>query len=352
MDRNTFSKSWKDFCWNVRGINSDKKWVSIRDKITESNCDIVCLQETKKENFDLQFIKNLCPGQFDSFEYLPLVGASGGIITIWKSYLFNGHMVFSNDFSISELTSKHDDSTWLLTNIYAPCTSSGKPLFLHWLKDIQMPPEVNWLLAGDFNLIRKPADRNKPGGDLAETLLFNEALIALGVVELPLHGQRFTWSNKQLSPLLERLDCFFTLQSWTNTFPNTFVSTLTMETSDNSPCLISIKTTIPKGKIFRFENYLMEHEQFLNIVQHGWSLPTFQSDSGKVITVKFKNLRRVIRAWQSQLSNLKANIANVKLVLSFLGLLEEFRDLSLHEWNFRHILEQKLVSLLKQQKIY
>ena len=215
-----------------------------------------------------------------------------------------------------------------------------------------MPPEVNWLLIGDFNLIRKPADRNKPGEDLAEMLLFNEALIALGVVELPLHGQRFTWSNKQLSPLLERLDYFFTLQSWTNTFPNTFVSTLTMETSDNSPCLISIKTTIPKVKIFRFENYLMEHEQFLNIVQHGWSLPTFQSDSGKVITVKFKNLRRVIRAWQSQLSNLKANIANVKLVLSFLGLLEEFRDLSLQEWNFRHILEQRLVSLLKQQKIY
>ena len=76
MDRNTFSKSWKVFCWNVCGINSDKKWVSIRDKITESNCDIVCLQETKKENFDLQFIKNFCPSQFDSFEYLPSVGAS------------------------------------------------------------------------------------------------------------------------------------------------------------------------------------------------------------------------------------------------------------------------------------
>ena len=49
MDRNTFSKSWKVLCWNVRGINSDKKWVFIRDKITESNCDIVCLQETKKK---------------------------------------------------------------------------------------------------------------------------------------------------------------------------------------------------------------------------------------------------------------------------------------------------------------
>ena len=120
-----------------------------------------------------------------------------------------------------------------------------------------------------------------------------------------------------------------------------------METSDHSPCLISIKTTIPKGKIFKFENYLMEHEQFLNIVQHGWSLPTFQSDSGKVITAKFKNIRRVIRAWQSHLSSLKANISNVKLIITFMGLLEEFRDLTLEEWNFRKILDEKLISLLQ-----
>ena len=111
MDSNLISKSWKILCWNVRGINSDKKWVSIRDKIIESNYDIVCLQQ-KKENFDLQFIKNFCPRQFDSFEFLPSVGASGGIITIWTVYLFYGHLAFSNDFSISvELTSKHNDST-------------------------------------------------------------------------------------------------------------------------------------------------------------------------------------------------------------------------------------------------
>jgi hypothetical protein len=32
--------------------------------------------------------------------------------------------------------------------------------------------------------------------------------------------------------------------------------------------------------------------------------------------------------------------------------LEEFRDLSLVEWNFRNLLEDKLISLLKQQKAY
>lgn len=42
------------------------------------------------------------------------------------------------------------------------------------------------------------------------------------------------------------------------------------------------------------------------------------------------------RAWHAQLSSLKANIKNVKLVLVFLGVLEEYRDLY----------------VLKKQKIY
>jgi hypothetical protein len=49
---------------------------------------------------------------------------------------------------------------------------------------------------------------------------------------------------------------------------------------------------------------------------------------------------------------MKENIRNVKLVLSFLNIIEEFRDLSLIEWNFRKLLEGKLISLLQQQRTY
>ncbi|PVH33721.1 hypothetical protein PAHAL_8G054400 [Panicum hallii] len=200
--------------------------------------------------------------------------------------------------------------------------------------------------------MRHPHNRNRPGADLSEMFLFNEAISALGLVEIPLQGRKCTWSNKQTPPLLERLDWFFTSQSWTNIYPGTSASSLVMETSDHLPCVIAINTNMPKGKVFRFENYLMEHEHFWAVVQHGWSLPTQQTDAAKIIIEKFKNLRRVIRAWQAQLSSLKTNISNVKLIISLLGIIEEFRDLSLMEWNFRDLLEKKLLSLLRQQKIY
>ena len=90
----------------------------------------------------------------------------------------------------------------------------------------------------------------------------------------------------------------------------------------------------------------------MEAVQHGWSLSVPNTDKAKIITAKFKNLRRVLKAWQAHLSSLKANIHNIKLVLAFLEILEEFRDLSLFEWNFKTVLCDKLTSLLEQQRIY
>ena len=90
-------------------------------------------------------------------------------------------------------------------------------------------------MVGDFNLIRKPENRNRPGGDDNEMLLFIEAISALGLIELPLHGKKYTWINKQTPPLLERLDWFFTSSSWTTLYPDTSVSSLIMPTSDHWP---------------------------------------------------------------------------------------------------------------------
>jgi len=158
------SRLWKVLCWNVRGVNADKKWNSIRDKVLSSNCDIVCLQETKRETIDLSFIRNICPQAFDSFVFRPSLGASGGIVVIWKSAIFSGTEIFQNEFAIStEFTSRINDESWVLRTVYAPCTSNGKRDFLEWFKNIQMPDHIDWLIFGDFNLIRKPEDKNKEG---------------------------------------------------------------------------------------------------------------------------------------------------------------------------------------------
>jgi hypothetical protein len=72
------------------------------------------------------------------------------------------------------------------------------------------PSTENWLVLGDFNFVRSQENRNRSGGDINDMFLFNEVIGHLGLLELPLKGRKFTWSNMQKTPLLEQLDWFFT----------------------------------------------------------------------------------------------------------------------------------------------
>ena len=107
----THNRAWKILSWNVRGINSSLKWNSVRNKVVESGCDILCLQETKKASFDMQSLKNICPASFDNFVCLPSVGASGGMLVAWKGVFFEGTLVFQNEFAMSlEFKSLHNEN--------------------------------------------------------------------------------------------------------------------------------------------------------------------------------------------------------------------------------------------------
>ena len=84
----------------MRGLNSEKRQRDVRAKIEESNCSIVCLQETKCESFDLKFIQQFCQWRFDNFAFAPSHGASGGIATIWNNALFLGEVIIEENFAL------------------------------------------------------------------------------------------------------------------------------------------------------------------------------------------------------------------------------------------------------------
>ena len=215
-----------------------------------------------------------------------------------------------------------------------------------------MPDTFDWIIMGDFNLLRSLEDRNKPGGNILEILLFNEAISYLGIVEIPLQGRRFTWCNMQPSPLLEKLDWVFTSSNWNINYPITTAKALDITPSDHTPCLINIATRIPKPKVFRFENYWLLDEQFPRILNSVWSAPATSQDTAKSITAKLKLLRQKLREWQAAKRGLHTTIANCRIALQLLESFEDFRDLSVEEWNFKDILKTHLSSLLEKQRIY
>jgi hypothetical protein len=135
----------------------------------------------------------------------------------------------------------------------------------------------DWVLGGDFNLIKHSENRNKLGGDIIEMNMFHELIADLNLVEIPFSGRNYTWSNMQADPLLAKLDWVFTSYSWTFSFAATFVQPLPRTTSGHIPFVLHIGSSIPKSKMFRFENYWIEHRGFLDTVNLHWNSSAFLS---------------------------------------------------------------------------
>jgi exonuclease III len=122
------------FCWNVRGLNSECRQHDVRLKIEESDCDIICLQETKCESFDWCLIRKFCPKRFDNFVFSPSIGASGGIIVLWNSSIFTGVLMEVKKYGILvNFTSAHNNVNWSLVSVYGPCQGVERDNFVSWL---------------------------------------------------------------------------------------------------------------------------------------------------------------------------------------------------------------------------
>lgn len=191
---------------------------------------------------------------------------------------------------------------------------------------------------GDFKLLRSPENCNKPGGNVPDMFQFNDVISRLGLIEIPLKGRAFTWSNMQDDALLQKLDWVFTSAAWSLSFPNTMAIPLSRITSDHTPCLVQFSTSIPRASVFRFENFWVQFDSFLPRVASLWSCHPRFNNVAQILTFKLKLLRRGLKLWSKKLSNLSRLIENTSWVLALLDELEDQRPLCLVERNFRRIL--------------
>jgi hypothetical protein len=191
---------------------------------------------------------------------------------------------------------------WNLVVVYGPCQGILRDQFVQWLFNITIPDDELWLFLGDFNFIRSPDNRNLPGGDINDIFLFNEVIDQLGLLELPIKGRAYTWSNMQQTPLLEQLDWFFTSSNWISVYPNTNVTTMARPMSDHVPCVVSIDTIIPKAHLFRFDNFWINQPGFMECVKEVWEKPTRACSSSTILSEKFKSLRSALKKWKTSIS--------------------------------------------------
>jgi hypothetical protein len=192
----------------------------IKDMISDYSLDFVGIQETMKQDYNLSFFRKLDPGNSFFWKWVPSVGKSGGILCGVRSESLEVNAVKLGKYILQfVLWDKIHKTNWALVIVYGAPHEEQKLEFLTELAAFCHNLLMPYIVGGDFNIIRHSGEKNKKIVHSHSIDIFNSVIHTLGLREIFMHGGRFTWSNKQASPTLEKLDRFLMSPDWEDMFP-------------------------------------------------------------------------------------------------------------------------------------
>nr|CAD1818572.1 unnamed protein product [Ananas comosus var. bracteatus] len=164
------------------------------------------------------------------------MGTRGGLLTTWNTSLFDCIHHRAGAFSLNVvLKRKVDGKVFLISNVYDPTRADLKPVFFQELRRINVPTVDTWVVLGDFNTLLSLKDKNGRPANTSEILLFREAINDVGLIDLPLLNQAYTWTNGRQIPTLERLDRPLISLNWHLYFLCSSLKALPRPRSDHCP---------------------------------------------------------------------------------------------------------------------
>jgi exonuclease III len=228
--------------------------------------------ETMKSKYSDKFFRTIDPFKSYAWHWLPSNGRSGGLLCGIKKEKYDIIKITEMEFSIS--TEAHDkvsgrDLRFVV--VYGPAHDDRKNDFLTELAGICANNKIPTLIGGDFNILRFSSDKNKKFTVNRYTDLFNWIVNTYELRDLPLNGGKFTRSNNQADPTLERLDRILINRNWENLFPLTNIRKNPRILSDHNPLILCSELEVKKNsKHFSFETSWVSHPDYLAKVTEIW----------------------------------------------------------------------------------
>ncbi|XP_026438519.1 uncharacterized protein LOC113337042 [Papaver somniferum] len=218
--------------WNVWGLCSPKKRTAVKQVLQLHKPSIVILPESKIPTCTNS---DICGSRSMGWTFQPSIGASGGIIIIWNPSIIE--VISSLEGQCRFLSSNF---YWFLTGVYGPNRVNERKHFWRELHYIGGLWQIPWVFGGDFNVIRRIEGTTTNRRTTRSMRKFSQFISTHALVDLPLKGSKYTWSNGQASPTLTRIDMFLFSSDFEGKFP--FISQLakTRPTSDHIPILLDL----------------------------------------------------------------------------------------------------------------
>nr|GEZ96595.1 hypothetical protein [Tanacetum cinerariifolium] len=224
-----------------------------------------------KAGMALGYNREGCMGnsQFD-FASISSRGRSGGILCIWNKVLFQKQRVLSVDNFVAV------QGCWMpigldimFIAVYAPKSVAGKIDFWASLSRLIANWDGNVIVMGDFNEVREAGERYGSVFHERQADTFNSFIKNLNLIDIPLGGFRYTWSDKWASKM-SKLDRILINEGVQDAFPHITVIVLEKGVPDNRPILIKESVVDYGPTPFRFFHSWLDVKGFQDLVVDTW----------------------------------------------------------------------------------
>lgn len=232
-------------CWNIRGLNDPMKQREARKLIKEHHLSLFGIVETKVKAINKDSILRSIArdwGVLCNYSHSP----SGRIWVCWNPSVVSVTSIGQSD-QVIHCAVQEVPNSWhcLVSIVYGDNCPARRDALWADLSSFAMTTQgLPWLVAGDFNAIRRRNER--VGGSLEWPNWMNsleECVIQAELFDLRFGGKFFTWSNRRdEGPILRKIDRVLVNADWEGVFSGSEAQFLPSGVSDHSPMIIKLSS--------------------------------------------------------------------------------------------------------------
>ena len=335
----------KGIFWNSNGFADIKKYKFLSDLTKEKNLEFIAVSETGRANFPQSTLNNIYAGRDFLWHCMAPRGRSGGMIL---------GVIEEGDFLIRfKLRHKEDDFKFNLISVHGPAQADLKSHFLSELVRVCSKETLPLIIGGDFNIIRRPDEKNNDNYNDRWPFLFNDVIDTLNLRELEMAGRKFTWANNLQNQTFEKLDRILVCTDFESKYPFSSVRALSRDISDHTPLFYSTNRPSPAYQPqFKFELGWLLRDGFCEMVRDVWHSVFVEGSPLERWQAKIRKLRQYLRGWAKNVSG--AYKKEKKTLLNKLDELDKKAENSLldeSELNLKHVLNERLAEILREEEL-
>ncbi|KAK8985026.1 hypothetical protein V6N11_082645 [Hibiscus sabdariffa] len=250
-----------------------------------------------------------------SYWFVSILGLAGGLALWWTTDVQIGVIRKSSNL-IDVSVSVSGEESWFCTFIYGPPYKEEKHQFWENLSSLRNDNFSRWCVLGDSNIISNQSKKEGgSSGDNSHIGWFHELLDSTRLLDLPIKGGTFTWSNMRCDDeaIVEKLDRILISNEWSLKFPKAIGILEAVIASDHNPIVLLFEGLKKRRKReFKFESQWLLKDDCSSKVREAWDNQIPCSESN-VIVKKLKTIRLRMSKWSRlKFANNKRSIEDIK----------------------------------------